>query len=196
MGDTYLNKKPTAEDCEYVYAEDSTGAIVRVKKSSIVAAGKDGGYYTPDIDDDGNLTWTASEESMPEVEGANIKGPKGDTGNPGADGKGIASRTCYYIASSSAEGVTTDLMTYAWKTKVQTITSEYKYLWYYEEITYTDESVETTEPCIIGVYGDTGAKGDSGYTPQKGTDYFTNEDKAELVEAVLEALPAAEEVAW
>lgn len=32
-------------------------------------------------------------------------------------------------------------------------------------------------------------KGDPGYTPQKGTDYFTAEDKRELVKAVVEALP-------
>lgn len=37
MGDAFLNKKPEAEECEYVYAEDSTGAIVRVKKNSIAA---------------------------------------------------------------------------------------------------------------------------------------------------------------
>lgn len=34
-----------------------------------------------------------------------------------------------------------------------------------------------------------------GYTPIKGTDYFTPADKTELVNAVLEALPVAEEVA-
>lgn len=45
-----------------------------------------GGYYTPAVDSDGNLTWTASQEGMPEVAVANIKGPKGDTGATGANG--------------------------------------------------------------------------------------------------------------
>lgn len=37
-------------------------------------------------------------------------------------------------------------------------------------------------------------RGPAGYTPVKGTDYFTEADKAELVNAVLTALPAAEGV--
>lgn len=32
-------------------------------------------------------------------------------------------------------------------------------------------------------------KGETGYTPQKGTDYYTASDKQEMVTAVLEALP-------
>lgn len=53
-------------------------------------AGQDGGYYTPSVDSEGNLTWAGSVEGMPPVSGANIKGPKGDqgaTGPAGADGK-------------------------------------------------------------------------------------------------------------
>ncbi len=48
--------------------------------------GSAGGYYTPSVDEDGNLTWTASEEDMPAVAGTNIKGPKGDTGAAGIAG--------------------------------------------------------------------------------------------------------------
>lgn len=39
-----------------------------------------------------------------------------------------------------------------------------------------------------------GKKGSKGDTPKKGTDYFTDEDKQELVTMVMEALPAAEGV--
>lgn len=39
-------------------------------------------------------------------------------------------------------------------------------------------------------------KGNAGYTPVKGTDYFTAEDKTELVNAVLSELPAAEGVGY
>ena len=35
-----------------------------------------------------------------------------------------------------------------------------------------------------------------GYTPVKGTDYFTDADKSELVDAVMAALPAAEEASF
>ena len=41
-----------------------------------------------------------------------------------------------------------------------------------------------------------GSKGDPGKTPVKGTDYYTEDDKAEMVEAVLAALPAAEGVSY
>lgn len=40
-----------------------------------------------------------------------------------------------------------------------------------------------------GDKGDTGEKGEDGYTPVKGTDYFTNADKTELINAVLASLP-------
>lgn len=40
-----------------------------------------------------------------------------------------------------------------------------------------------------GYPGAPGEKGDPGYTPQKGTDYYTETDKAEMVNSVLSALP-------
>ena len=49
-------------------------------------SGEDGGYYSPSVDADGNLSWTASKTGMPAADGANIKGPKGDTGATGAQG--------------------------------------------------------------------------------------------------------------
>ena len=70
------------------------------------------------------------------------------------------------------------------------------------------------EPGIQGIQGDTGApgpqgiqgiqgpkgdKGDNGadgHTPVKGTDYFTEADKQELVTAVIAALPSSEEVSY
>ena len=48
--------------------------------------GADGGYYTPSVDGDGNLTWTASKGGMEPTAGANIKGDPGSDGAPGADG--------------------------------------------------------------------------------------------------------------
>lgn len=47
------------------------------------ADGEDGGYYTPSVDDSGNLSWTASKSGMPPVEGVNIRGPQGQQGDPG-----------------------------------------------------------------------------------------------------------------
>ena len=44
--------------------------------------------------------------------------------------------------------------------------------------------------------GTQGAKGDKGDTPVKGKDYYTDADKAEMVQAVLAALPSAEGVGF
>jgi hypothetical protein len=40
--------------------------------------------------------------------------------------------------------------------------------------------------------GEKGTDGKDGYTPQKGVDYYTDADKAEMVSAVLAALPVYE----
>lgn len=61
------------------------------------APGDDGGYYTPSVDGDGNLTWTASKGGMEPAAGANIKGDPGSDGVPGADGG-------YYTPSVDASG--------------------------------------------------------------------------------------------
>lgn len=47
---------------------------------------------------------------------------------------------------------------------------------------------------IQGIQGPQGPAGQDGYTPIKGTDYWTAADQAQIVQDVLAALPAAEEV--
>lgn len=42
-----------------------------------IGDGEDGGYYVPSVDADGNLSWTASDEGMPDVDSDNIKGNDG-----------------------------------------------------------------------------------------------------------------------
>ena len=64
------------------------------------APGKDGGYSIPNVDDDGNLTWQASQSGMPPVEGANIKGPDGADGQDGAPGENGG----YFPPSVDGEG--------------------------------------------------------------------------------------------
>ena len=43
--------------------------------------GKDGGYYVPTVNEDGDLSWTPSDKGMPDVAAVNIKGPPGDKGS-------------------------------------------------------------------------------------------------------------------
>jgi hypothetical protein len=57
---------------------NKNGALALSQK---MMKGDDGGYYIPSIDEaTGIITWIPSEEDMAAIEGANIKGPKGDTG--------------------------------------------------------------------------------------------------------------------
>lgn len=47
-----------------------------------------------------------------------------------------------------------------------------------------------------GKDGVNGKDGEPGYTPQKGVDYYTEADKADMVQAVLAALPDGDEVSY
>ena len=80
----------------------------------------------------------------------------------GVDGDSISTVKNYYLATSSASGVTTS--TSGWTEAVQTPTSAKKYLWNYDEIIYTGSKTATkTTPCIVGVFGADG-KGISSVT--------------------------------
>jgi hypothetical protein len=85
---------------------------------------------------------------------------KGDQGVKGESGKGISSITNYYLSSSLDKGIT--LSTSGWVTTIQSTTSEKKYLWNYEKVTYTDGTHINTIPCIIGNYAQDGTDGSDG----------------------------------
>lgn len=100
-------------------------------------------------------------------------GAKGEPGKNGANGKSIGSVINYYLATSSATGVTTS--TAGWTTEVQNVSLQKKYLWNYEVIKYTDgTTASTTKPCIIGSYGDTGQPGKDGAKGADGDDFRWN----------------------
>lgn len=101
-------------------------------------------------------------------------GSPGTNGEDGADGVGVSSIQQYYLATANSSGVTTS--TAGWTTGVQAITATKKYLWNYEEITYTDKTKTKTTPCIIGAYGDTGAQGEQGEKGDTGEKGATGAD--------------------
>lgn len=81
-------------------------------------------------------------------------------GAKGSDGKGISTIIHHYLVTNVTAGVTTN--TTGWKTSPSSVTTTNKYLWYYQTINYTTGSPTNTTPAIIGVYGDTGGKGETG----------------------------------
>ena len=88
-------------------------------------------------------------------------GVNGTNGTNGQNGKSIGQVANYYLATNASSNVTAS--TSGWTTTVQSVSSSKKYLWNYEVVKYTDGTIaSTTAPCIIGSYGDTGAKGDKG----------------------------------
>lgn len=93
-------------------------------------------------------------------------GPQGPKGDTGAAGKGIASITNYYLATSAGSGVTTS--TSGWGTTPVATTTTNKYLWNYEVVKYTDNTSTTIAPHIIGTHGATGATGAKGSTGSAG----------------------------
>lgn len=75
----------------------------------------------------------------------------------GQNGAGIENITKYYLASDRNIGITTG--TDGWTIVMQQIAPEKKYLWSYENTSYTNGTSINTTPVIIGVHGDNGADG-------------------------------------
>lgn len=104
------------------------------------------------------------------------KGDKGADGSPGAQGEpGTAATISVGIVSTGEPG------TQASVTNAGT-----------DSTAVLNFVIPRGEKGETGAKGDSGATGEAGYTPVKGVDYFTDAEKSEMIQAVLDALPAAE----
>lgn len=114
---------------------------------------------------------------MPEIYLGNIKGPKGDAGDPAnMDEVNIAIQAAIdRTGIASVEQTTTSTEDGGENIITATLKSG-------EKSTFTIKN---------GSKGKQGDKGDKGDKPVKGTDYFTDEDKAEIVADVLSAASIA-----
>ena len=92
-----------ADGKDYVLTEADKEEIAGMIPGGGGTSGKNGGYYTPSVDANGNLIWTASESGMPSIQGANIKGPAGQKGDPGEDGKTPEKGVDYWTAQDKAD---------------------------------------------------------------------------------------------
>lgn len=75
------------------------------------------------------------------------------------DGVGIKSITRYYTTNNQAEDVT--VAGQNWSTKPTTVTTDKKYMWSYDVITYTNDTSLVTKPAVIGARGDDGLDADT-----------------------------------
>lgn len=111
----------------------------------------------------GNYLWTrtiwsytdGSSETGYSVAKMGEKGEKGATGKPGADGKGIASTTVNYQASTSG----TSIPTGTWLATIPTVAAN-QYLWTRTTWKYTDNT--SANGYSVGKMGSNGAKGATG----------------------------------
>lgn len=108
--------------------------------------------------------------------GIRLPGPQGEPETPGQDG---------------GDGVSIE---YRWNGTELGIKREDEVNYQYANL--KGEKGDQGDQGIQGPKGDKGDKGDSGYTPIRGTDYWTSADKADIVSDVLAALPDGDEVEY
>lgn len=82
----------TSNNTEYTPTDDYNPATKKYVDDSVssIQEGQDGATFTPSVDDSGNLSWT-NNKGLVNPDPVNIKGPKGDTGEPGQSGTDGAS---------------------------------------------------------------------------------------------------------
>lgn len=89
----------------------------------------------------------------------------------------------YYVSKLTMDSGGVTLNTEGWTTEIQTIDSINKYLWSYEVVEFTDGTKNTSEPVIIGVYGDKGIDGINGESAYIHIRYSANENGSSMTTA-------------
>ena len=105
-------------------------------------------------------TYTSGDptNSTPAIIGTH--GATGAQGGTGATGKGVSKVETFYLTTSASTGVTTS--TTGWSTTPTATTTDKKYIWSYQKITYTSGDPTYSTPAIVGTHGATGDQGPQG----------------------------------
>lgn len=172
-----------AEEANLVIAQMPTTYVTNENFNSLVTrvedlenggggggtSGENGATFTPSVDSAGDLSWT-NDKGLDNPETVNIKGPKGDP---------------FVYSDFTPE----QLEGLRGPQGIQGIPGEKG-----ADGTMTFEDLTPEQKASLK--GDTGSPGANGYTPVKGTDYWTAADKLEMVNDVLAALPSGDGVSY
>ena len=159
-------------DNEIESTDEFTALDEAIKKASNV---KNGSTFTPSVSDDGILSWTNNGglENPAAVNIKGAKGEKGDKGDTGATGSPGQTGAQGEKGEKGDKGDTGAAFTYS-------------------DFTAEQLAALKGEKGDKGDKGDTGAAGADGYTPVRGTDYWTAADIAEIKGYVDDAILGGE----
>lgn len=172
MANEYLNKEELTylvqlikeEFTKYVESEEGKGLSTEdftseLKQKLENLSTSESLVYIPSVSESGDLSWT-NNGGLENPATVNIKGEQGIQGLPGNDGAD---------GQNGSDGVS---VTHSWNGTVLSVTS----------------ASGTSSVDLKGETGETGPAGPDGYTPVRGTDYWTDADKAEIKSYVDEAI--------
>ena len=162
------SKNSITDSGGYFTSDTVEGALQEIGAELAGGGGEDGATFTPSVSADGTLSWT-NNKGLTNPDPVNITGPQGErgpqgpagatgaAGRDGADGTGIQS--VEQTATSTEDG----------GANIITVTK-----------TDGTSSTFTVKNGSKGSTGATGAAGRDGYTPVRGTDYWTADDIAAI----------------
>ena len=163
--------------------------------------GLDGATFTPSVDEHGNLSWT-NDVGLPNPDTVNILGPQGIQGPQGEKGDQGIQGPQGEKGDRGIQGPKGEKGDQGIQGKQGNIGPQGPKGDPFTYDDFTDEQLasltgprgpkgdqgERGERGVRGIQGLQGPKGEPGYTPVKGVDYFTEEDKNQIINAVLAAL--------
>ena len=151
------------------------------------AAGESGATFIPSVSAAGVISWS-NDKGLTNPPSVSIKGPQGDKGDPGAKGdKGADGAPGVQGEAGMAATISVGIVSTGEPGTQASVTNAGT-----DSTAVLNFVIPRGEKGETGAKGDTGATGEAGHTPVKGVDYFTDAEKSEMIQAVLDALPAAE----
>lgn len=150
--------------------------------------GENGATFTPSVSPDGTLSWE-NDKGLTNPQPVNIKGKDGNTGIRGSKILKVTTAPSSY--TTEVGGFTPTYRIALSTVKSQSGATEVLandvifYTYYHYPVGYVDGSYVYCG-ARQSIRGSTGAAGANGYTPVKGTDYFTDEDKNEIANIATE----------